>query len=188
MNVKPMKVKMKIGKMIFFKANISFLPIRFLFPVALAILFITGCGKKQKDIVQPISYNHKIHYTEVGLDCTDCHKGVENDIRATLPSLKVCEACHSEPQGDSPEEAKVVEAVNSNTEIQWKRIYRVPEHVFFSHRRHVTAGKIACEECHGKVDELTAPAPRQLVPIKMKNCMKCHDNKSISNDCIHCHV
>jgi hypothetical protein len=27
-----------------------------------------------------------------------------------------------------------------------------------------------------------------LVPIKMKNCMKCHDNKSISNDCIHCHV
>lgn len=150
-------------------------------------LWLPGC-RSQKEVVQPIAYNHKIHYTEAGLDCTDCHTGVENDVHAILPSIDICETCHSEPQGESAEEAKVVEAVNEGREIAWKRIYTVPEHVFFSHRRHVTAGQIPCATCHGAVDQLTAPAPVQLVPIKMKRCMSCHDNKSISNDCIDCHV
>ncbi|NOZ07360.1 MAG: cytochrome c3 family protein [FCB group bacterium] len=158
-----------------------------LFLVGFGALLLMRCGSP-KEIVQPIAYNHKVHLTEAGLDCRDCHKGVENSIRATIPSIKVCASCHSKIKGKSTAEAQVVEAVKSGTEIPWQRIYRVPDHVFFSHRRHVTAGKIACKTCHGDVEKLTKPASHQLVPIAMKTCMKCHDNKSISNDCIHCHV
>ncbi len=155
--------------------------------ISFCALLLLQCGSP-KDIIQPIAYNHKVHLTEAGLDCRDCHKGVETSIRATIPSIKVCSSCHSKIKGKSRAEAQVVEAVKSGTEIPWQRIYRVPDHVFFSHRRHVTAGKIACKTCHGDVEKLTKPASHQLVPIAMKTCMKCHDNKSISNDCIHCHV
>ncbi len=150
-------------------------------------LLLVQCGNRVR-VTQPIAYNHKIHLTEAGLDCRDCHKGVETGIRATIPSLKVCASCHSKIKGKSEAEAQVVEAVKSGIEIPWQRIYKVPDHVFFSHRRHVTAGKIACQTCHGEVEKLTKPAPYQLIPIAMKTCMGCHDNKSITNDCIHCHV
>lgn len=155
--------------------------------ILLGVWSFTGCSKQER-IEQPIQYNHSIHVDEAGLYCSDCHVGVETKIQATLPTIKRCSTCHSEMQGESPEEAKVVEAVNNKEEIHWNRIYTLPEHVFFSHRRHVTAGKVACSECHGEVEKLTKPADHQLVPIQMKRCMKCHDRKSVSNDCINCHV
>jgi len=151
------------------------------------LLVFQGCSTNQ-EIRQPITCNHKIHLTEAGLDCRDCHKGVETGIRATIPNIKVCAPCHSKIKGTGEAEAKVVEMVKNGTQIPWQRIYKVPDHVFFSHRRHVTAGKIACQTCHGEVEKLTVPAAHQIVPIKMTTCMGCHDNKSISNDCIHCHV
>jgi len=153
----------------------------------LIILFTVQCGGK-KDIIQPIAYNHYVHFNDLGLDCTDCHLGVEKKIHATLPSLDICESCHEEMNGESPAEALVVEAVTNNEPIPWNRIYALPDHVFFSHRRHVKSGKIACKVCHGEVENLRTPTSRQIVPISMGRCMKCHDNKSISNDCITCHV
>jgi hypothetical protein len=158
-----------------------------LFLTLAAFLMSPGC-RKSREVHQPIAYNHAIHYSEAGMDCTDCHTGVETQVRATIPSIKKCRSCHSEPKGTSETEALVVEAVNANQEIPWQRIYQVPEHVFFSHRRHVKSGKISCMVCHGEVDQLTAPPTRPLVPIAMERCMHCHDNKSISNDCITCHV
>jgi len=154
---------------------------------AAIILGLYGCNSTEK-ITQPIAYNHSIHVSEAGLYCTDCHVGAETKIQATLPSIKRCQTCHSEMQGESKEEAKVVEAVTNKEEIPWNRIYTLPEHVFFSHRRHVTSGKIPCSDCHGDVEKLTKPADHQLVPIQMKRCMNCHDQKSISNDCLTCHV
>jgi len=146
-----------------------------------------GCSNRE-EIKQPVAYNHEIHVSEAGLDCTDCHTGVEKKMHATLPSIKMCKSCHSEMQGESAAEALVVQAVNDNVEIPWKPIYKLADHVFFSHRRHVKSGKISCAKCHGEVEKLIKPPSQQLIPISMKNCMNCHDNKSISNDCLNCHV
>ncbi len=150
-------------------------------------LLVSGCSNQEK-IEQPVAYNHEIHVSEAGLDCIDCHTGVEKKMHASLPSIKLCKSCHTQMQGESSAEALVVEAVNNNVEIHWKPIYKLEDHVFFSHRRHVKSGKIACATCHGEVEKLLKPPTHQLVPISMENCMKCHDNKSISNDCLTCHV
>lgn len=155
--------------------------------IVLFCLLANGCSK-QKTIEQPIPYNHEIHVSEAGLDCTDCHTGVETKMNASLPSIEMCESCHSEMLGESISESLVVEAVNNNVEIPWKPIYKLDDHVFFSHRRHVKTGKISCNVCHGEVENLIQPPTHQLVPISMDSCMNCHQDKSISNDCLTCHV
>ncbi|NQU34883.1 MAG: cytochrome c3 family protein [Bacteroidetes bacterium] len=150
-------------------------------------LVILGCNDNQI-VEQPVAYNHTVHLTEAGMDCIDCHLGAETKIHATLPSIKQCKSCHSKSKTESSAEKMVVDAVLSGAEIPWNRIYNLPDHVFFSHRRHVKAGQVACSVCHGEVEKLTKPPSKMIVPISMDTCMNCHDNKSISNDCLTCHV
>jgi len=159
-------------------------------PVALFIVVIVGwiLISPQEKIVQPIKYNHKKHIEEAELECTDCHVFVETNMRATIPNIEICADCHSdEPMTDSPEEVKLLEYISKNERIPWVQIYKVPDHVYFSHRRHVKIGELECTSCHGNVPELTEPAPRQLVEISMNNCIDCHRENDVNRDCIGCH-
>jgi len=56
--------------------------------------------------------------------------------------------------------------------IEWTRIHMVPDHVFFSHAQHVTVGKLACQQCHGKVQEMDVLY--QYAPLSMGWCINCH--------------
>jgi len=38
--------------------------------------------------------------------------------------------------------------------IPWVRIHNLPDHVYFSHKQHVTVGKLECKDCLGKVEEM----------------------------------
>jgi hypothetical protein len=71
--------------------------------------------------------------------------------------------------------------------VPWRRIYDLPDHVYFSHRRHVTVARIECAECHGDVPNLTRPASYPLVDHTMDWCTGCHVARGASTDCIHCH-
>ena len=64
--------------------------------------------------------------------------------------------------------------------IPWRRLYRVPSHVFFSHRRHVAMAGIVCAECHGPMEEQTRPPDRALVAHDMDDCMECHERTKAS--------
>lgn len=134
---------------------------------------------------QPISFNHKIH-ADNELACLDCHLYYMDHASSGRPQLETCAACHEESLSENKEQLKVVEAVQKGEEIPWERLYRVPEDVNFSHRRHVVLGKLECEVCHGDIGESTNPPARPL-KIKMKKCMKCHEAEKVSNDCISCH-
>lgn len=137
---------------------------------------------------QPVKFSHNRHVSENEMDCTDCHRYVDTNRKATLPGKKICLECHSEAIGESPEEQKLVTILNSDQELNWQRIYVLPKHVYFSHFRHVTLGKIACQSCHGKMEELTSPPTRPAVDIiNMDNCMDCHEKNQVSNDCLACH-
>ena len=136
-------------------------------------------------VKQPIAFNHKIH-ADNELVCLDCHIYYEEHASSGRPSIEICSACHDEPQGEGLEEKKIVEYVKSGKEVEWKRLYRVPEDVLFSHRRHVVLGSMECSVCHGSIGESTKP-PAKPIKIKMKKCMKCHDNSGADNDCIACH-
>ncbi len=159
-------------------------------PVALFLVVIAGwiLIPSQEIIVQPIQYSHKKHIEQAELECVDCHIYVETNGRATIPNIEICANCHSdEPITDSPEEVKLLKYISQNERIPWVQIYKVPNHVYFSHRRHVKIGGLECKICHGNVPELDKPAPYQLVKISMNNCIDCHRKNDVARDCIGCH-
>ncbi len=138
------------------------------------------------EVDQPIRFNHQIHI-ENGLDCTDCHRGAESSMRATIPPLEVCADCHEEALGESTEEALVVTHVIESRPIAWKRVSLLPEHVFFSHRRHTEAGELDCVACHEDVAVLDEPPRRALLLRDMDDCVQCHESRDVTNDCNACH-
>ncbi len=56
--------------------------------------------------------------------------------------------------------------------IEWIRIHNLPDHVYFNHAQHVTIGKIECQTCHGKVEEMEVLY--QASPLSMGWCINCH--------------
>jgi len=138
-------------------------------------------------IRQPIAFNHNIHVEELGIECVDCHLYATTSVRATIPNVENCADCHEEAQGDSVEEAKLIAYVTAGERVPWRKIYRVPDHVYFSHRRHSSIAAIDCEVCHGPVSQQVKPAARPYWKPTMNNCMECHEELGASNDCVHCH-
>jgi len=158
--------------------------------VAFVVLVAIGVALSMTPpaVTQPLAFNHSLHIEEVGLECGDCHLYVTSGERTIVPNIQGCSDCHlDEPITDSETEARLLEYVESGEPIPWRQIYYLPDHVYFSHRRHTTAGEIACETCHGPVGERTEPLTRPLVPIDMDTCMDCHYRTGASNDCISCH-
>jgi len=137
-------------------------------------------------IKQPLAYSHKVH-TEI-LKCEECHTGVLNSAAATLPDIKICMGCHSEePISKSPEEKKLIEFIKKKQNIPWNRLYKNPVHVYFSHNRHVSVGKLECEKCHGNMGKMTKPPTHALVNIDMGYCISCHEKNNIDVSCVICH-
>jgi cytochrome c2 len=56
--------------------------------------------------------------------------------------------------------------------IEWVRIHHLPDHVTYNHSQHVTVGKLECQQCHGKVEEMEVL--RQYAPLSMGWCVNCH--------------
>ena len=56
--------------------------------------------------------------------------------------------------------------------IEWVRIHNLPDHVYFNHSQHVSVGKIACQQCHGKVQEMDKVS--QYSSLSMGWCINCH--------------
>ncbi|MFQ6674657.1 MAG: cytochrome c3 family protein [Fidelibacterota bacterium] len=138
-------------------------------------------------MVQPISFNHEVHVEGEDLDCTLCHTQVMKRSRATLPRIKICQKCHYEPITETESERTLLAFASEGREVPWRRIYQVPRHVYFSHRRHVKLGNIPCESCHGDVRKLTEPPEYPLIAPTMGYCTKCHEEHQITNDCLACH-
>lgn len=56
--------------------------------------------------------------------------------------------------------------------IEWTRVHNLPDHVYFNHAQHVTAGKVECQTCHGAVEEMEVL--KQDAPLSMGWCINCH--------------
>ncbi|MEW6203572.1 MAG: cytochrome c3 family protein [bacterium] len=138
-------------------------------------------------IEQPIKYNHKKHVKDLGLECNTCHTKYENHTMAGKPTAEICGQCHAVQLTEKPEEKKLVEYIEKGREIKWRRIYKLQENVYFSHRMHAVIGKIECSECHGNISELESPPSGPLVKQTMKWCTACHDKNNVRNDCFTCH-
>ena len=140
-----------------------------------------------QSVIQPIAFNHRIHVQDVEIECTDCHLHAVDGVRATIPNIELCAECHEEPVSDSAEEALAVDYIQEGVPIPWRKIYVVPDHVYFSHRRHTQVAEIECRVCHGDMEDRNDPLTRSLVNLNMDACMRCHEQEGASNDCVHCH-
>ncbi len=149
----------------------------------LFLFFSFGFGSKTE---QPISFNHKKHL-EQGLECDSCHRYFKTQTFSGMPGIAACLECHQEAVTKSPEEEKIRQFAKKGKEIPWKRIYKEPSYVFYSHRRHTVLGKIPCQTCHGNIGNSEKPPEKPYVKMTMGWCMGCHQKKGVSNDCLACH-
>jgi hypothetical protein len=150
----------------------------------LSLLIGLGLGSKTD---QPILFNHKKHLTQ-GMECDTCHRYFKTQNFSGMPAVAICLECHQDPVTESKEEEKIREFNRRKEEVPWKRLYEQPDHVFFSHRRHVVLGKMECRNCHGDIGQSERPASKPWVNMTMNWCMDCHAKKKVTNDCLACHV
>jgi hypothetical protein len=133
---------------------------------------------------QPLPYSHKQHLA-IGLKCAQCHPMPEPGDFATLPKTEICMGCHTTVKKESPHIAKLGQFHSEGKKIPWAPVYRVPDWVFFNHKKHVAVEAVTCETCHGPVRE--RDVLRREKDISMAGCMECHRVKGASNDCLFCH-
>jgi cytochrome c551/c552 len=126
--------------------------------------------------VQPIAFSHKLHAGQYKIACQYCHVGVEKGKSATFPSTNICMNCHNYIQEGSrygtKEIAKILESWETGKPIEWVRIHNLPDLVYFNHAQHVKVGGIACQTCHGPVEEMEEVY--QYSDLSMGWCINCH--------------
>ncbi len=123
--------------------------------------------------VQPVPFSHKLHAGDLGMDCRYCHFTVERSSFAAVPPSQVCMNCHTKVRPDSPNTLPVRESMASGNPVEWNRVHKLPEYVYFDHSAHLAAG-VGCSTCHGRIDQM--PRVTQDQPLTMSWCLDCHRN------------
>jgi hypothetical protein len=134
--------------------------------------------------VQPLPFSHKQHVS-AGLDCKSCHEIPEPGDFAGLPATDKCMACHLAIKKESPHIQSLADYHAKKIPIPWKRVYRIPDYVYFSHKEHLNRAKVTCEACHGPVRE--SVVMRKERETSMAACMECHRSYNASLACDYCH-
>lgn len=146
---------------------------------------------------QPIYYSHKVHAGVNQINCLYCHGGAAEGKHSNIPSVNVCMNCHlaiNEYNGEklyaedgteidgTAEIKKLYEYAgftpgqpwdpSKAKPIEWIRIHNLPDHVYFNHAQHVKAGKVACQTCHGEIQNMGEVY--QYSDLSMGWCINCH--------------
>jgi hypothetical protein len=122
---------------------------------------------------QPVPFSHKHHVSGLGIDCRYCHVSVENSAFAGIPPTETCMTCHSQVWTDAPVLEPVRQSWTTHTPIEWNRVHKVPDFVFFNHGIHIQKG-IGCATCHGAVQQM--PLTQKEHSLYMKWCLECHQD------------
>lgn len=120
---------------------------------------------------QPVPFSHKHHVGGLGIDCRYCHSTVETAASAGYPPTATCMSCHSQIWAGAEALAPVRRSFAEGTAIRWRRVYDLPDFVYFNHAVHVNSG-VGCDDCHADVAE--QHRIRQAVPLTMGWCLECH--------------
>jgi hypothetical protein len=141
-------------------------------PVALMAWVRTpNATRRYAPVTQPIAFDHRVHVTGLRIDCRYCHFSVERAATAGMPPTTTCVACHDQRLLNSRELSLVRESVDRGQPIEWNRVDRLPDFVYFNHAIHVNKG-VGCETCHGRVDRMAQVY--QAEPMTMNWCVSCH--------------
>ncbi len=126
---------------------------------------------------QPVPFSHRIHVGELGMDCRHCHSFAESSSHSNVPTAEACMNCHRQVKAQSPKLAPVREAYATGKPVEWVRVHKAPDYVYFNHSVHLNRG-ISCQDCHGQIDKMDVV--HQAEPQSMGWCLDCHRNPSKS--------
>ncbi len=124
---------------------------------------------------QPVPFSHQHHVQGLGIDCRYCHSSVEVSGSAGIPPVATCMNCHKALWADQSMLKPVRDAFKDGTPLEWNRIHKLPEFVYFNHSAHVNKG-VGCQSCHGRVDKM--PLMAKSKSLYMGWCLECHRNPS----------
>jgi menaquinone reductase, multiheme cytochrome c subunit len=141
--------------------------------------------KPNREVVQPIAFNHKVHGDVI--ECEGCHELVKKAAHSGLPPLATCMQCHEKPLTEKAEEKKISAMAAAGQEVVFRKLFRLPGHVFYTHRRHVGIAKLDCATCHGAIAKTETPPREPLQRITMSFCVSCHVKTGITTACTACH-
>ena len=166
-----------------------------------------GLGRqKDYQPVQPIYYSHKVHAGINQINCLYCHGSAEQSKHAAIPSVNTCMNCHKAIQayekgpkifdedgneingtaeiqklyeyaGFDPNQPNKWDPSMIKKPIEWVKIHNLPDHVYFSHAQHVTAGKVQCQSCHGEINQMGEV--KQVADLSMGWCINCHRESNV---------
>jgi hypothetical protein len=138
--------------------------------------------------------------------CMNCHRFINAPLGAIRAEDELATSEGRAPQRVVSEEIqKIYDALALGADltrdeareldpIEWIKIHRSPDYVYFDHRPHVAAG-VECQRCHGAVESMERV--RQAESLSMGWCVNCHRQVnetgvagravSASLDCSVCH-
>ncbi len=136
---------------------------------------------------QPIEFSHVIHAGQNDIPCQYCHIYAERSRHSGVPSVRKCMGCHKVIKTGAPEIKKLRKYWYDKEPIPWIKVYNLPDHVYFPHKRHIKAG-LQCAKCHGDVASM--PRVTRVSSLNMGWCLSCHMKKKVENgrDCWTCHI
>ena len=152
--------------------------------LSLYFLYLPEEDIHQEGPSQPIAFSHRLHAGTLQLACVYCHTGVTRSAVAGVPPVQTCYECHRLVSRERPEIAKVLEHWDAQQPIPWVRVHHLPDHVYFSHKRHVRAA-VSCQTCHGEIEVVERVS--QVAPLTMGWCVQCHDQENAPLECSTCH-
>jgi Cytochrome c7 and related cytochrome c len=152
--------------------------------LALLVPLALACGAHEKVPPQPVPFSHRIHAGVNKIGCQMCHVYAAHSPVAGIPSMARCYGCHKFIDRDKPAVQLVVRTYQDGKVLEWWRVYRLPDHVFFTHEKHIAAG-LRCQQCHGEVE--TMDVVRRASPLTMGWCVDCHRLRKAPTDCWTCH-
>ena len=140
----------------------------------------------RRNLRQPIPFSHRVHAGERHIPCEYCHAYARISDFAGVPPIERCEGCHGSLnwRAIQPATRPWLDRRKSPFEVRWNRVYVLPSFVRFSHRIHIHE-KIACQTCHGPVQEMDRVEP--VKDLNMGFCIGCHTRRNVSRQCFVCH-
>ncbi|MFN0008674.1 MAG: cytochrome c3 family protein [Planctomycetota bacterium] len=153
---------------------------------ALLAMAITGGGCAIFSGLSPgeegLAFSHAVH-AEEGLECGDCHAGVDSGESPGMPSAPQCMLCHADLDQEKPPEKQVASLFTEGV-YRAKSVSDLGDEVIFSHGSHVGRGE-DCAACHGTV--ASSARVDASMGVTMDECTACHASKEFADDCSTCH-
>jgi hypothetical protein len=133
---------------------------------------------------QPLPFSHQTHLA-LSLECEMCHVMPDPGDAATFPATETCMGCHTTVARDLATIQQLAASHEKGEPIPWRRVYNLPDYVYFSHKPHVAVEGVSCETCHGPVREM--PQMQRVRDISMAACVDCHTANQAPTGCSDCH-